>query len=90
MNATQTWQQCTHVSLRCSYHSHVNIESMSVGVLSHEAYISLAILDVGACRKEAAWLPSLVESIGAGIMYDACKQCTFTWGSGKPNAIELP
>ena len=41
-------------------------------------------------EKEAAWLPSLVKSIGAGIMYDACKQCTSTWGTGTPNAIEFP
>ena len=42
------------VFLRCSNHSHVNIESMSVGVWSHEAYIRLAILDVGACRKRGS------------------------------------
>ena len=44
-----------------------------------EAYISLALLGAGAFVKQAAWLLSLVESVGAGIMYDAGKQVTSTW-----------
>lgn len=79
INAIQAQQQSTEDVLHHSHRSHTCVDCISVGLWPHIADISLAILIAGAVVKQAAWLPSLVESIGARIMYDACKQHTLTW-----------